>query len=61
MCLAYIIYFHLSSEARRANAMLRASNLDDPLAVIFTPDGDESPLFPRDLRTLFNYDRKFYL
>lgn len=38
--------------------MIRASNLDDPLALIVTPDGDESPLFPRDLRTLFGYDRE---
>ncbi|KAG8917330.1 hypothetical protein FRC03_010594 [Tulasnella sp. 419] len=46
----------MNSEARRRNAALRASNLDDPLLVIVKPDGTESDLFPTDLRTLFSYD-----
>ena len=44
------------SESRRANAILRASNLDDHLAMILKANGDESKYFPQDLKTLFGYD-----
>lgn len=43
-------------ESRRANAILRASNLDDQLAMILKANGEESKHFPHDLRTLFSYD-----
>lgn len=46
----------VNSEARRANAGLRANNLDDPLVRVLKPDGTESKLFPADLRSLFGYD-----
>lgn len=45
-------------ESRRANAILRASNLDDHIAAIMKPNGDESKYFPQDLKTLFSYDSK---
>lgn len=46
----------VNSEARRANSVLRANNIDDPLAVVLKPTGEASALFPRDLKTLFGYD-----
>jgi len=46
----------INSESRRANAILRASNLDDHLAIILKSNGDESEHFPQDLKTLFSYD-----
>jgi len=46
----------VNSEARRANSVLRANNLDDPLTHVLKPDGTQSELFPADLRTLFSYD-----
>jgi len=45
-----------NAESRRANAILRASNLDDHLAVILKSNGEPSSLFPQDLKTLFSYD-----
>jgi len=48
------------SEARRANAVLRASNLDDTLTAVVKMDGTKSELFPDTLRTLFGYDGKLY-
>ncbi|OBZ69690.1 hypothetical protein A0H81_10460 [Grifola frondosa] len=47
----------MNSEARRANSVLCASNLDDPLAVL-KPDGTKSRLYPSDLRSLFSYESK---
>jgi len=46
----------INSESRRSNAILRASNLDDQLAIILKPNGEESEHFPHDLKTLFSYD-----
>ncbi|KIJ51305.1 hypothetical protein M422DRAFT_65312 [Sphaerobolus stellatus SS14] len=46
----------VNSEARRANSVLRANNLDDPLTHVLKPDGTQSDIFPTDLRTLFSYD-----
>ncbi|KAH9941923.1 hypothetical protein B0H21DRAFT_543111 [Amylocystis lapponica] len=46
----------VNSEARRANSILRTSNLDDPLAVVLKPDGTRSGVYPADLRSLFSYD-----
>lgn len=46
----------VNSEARRANSVLRANNLDDPLTQVLKPDGTYSEIFPSDLRTLFSYD-----
>jgi len=46
----------VNSEARRANSVLRTSNLDDPLAVVLKPDGTRSVVYPADLRSLFSYD-----
>ncbi|QRV97884.1 THP2 domain protein [Ceratobasidium sp. AG-Ba] len=46
----------LNSEARRSNATLRSTNLDDPLAPVVKPNGEESALAPETLRQLFSYD-----
>jgi hypothetical protein len=46
--------FH--SEARRSNATLRSTNLDDPLAPVVKANGEESALAPQTLRQLFSYD-----
>ncbi|KAG8898719.1 hypothetical protein FRC00_002400 [Tulasnella sp. 408] len=48
----------INSESRRANAILRASNLDDQLAVILKSTGEPSKYFPSDLKTLFGYDNE---
>ncbi|KAG8910782.1 hypothetical protein FRC01_006134 [Tulasnella sp. 417] len=48
----------VNSESRRANAILRASNLDDQLAVILKSTGEPSKYFPSDLKTLFGYDNE---
>ncbi|KAG8971379.1 hypothetical protein FRB90_010523, partial [Tulasnella sp. 427] len=45
-------------ESRRANAILRASNLDDHLAPILKSSGEASKYFPKDLKTLFGYDNE---
>ncbi|EJD40258.1 hypothetical protein AURDEDRAFT_115906 [Auricularia subglabra TFB-10046 SS5] len=42
-----------NSEARRANALLRSSHLTEPLHPLLTPGGAPSPIFPKDLATLF--------
>ncbi|KZV91691.1 hypothetical protein EXIGLDRAFT_719085 [Exidia glandulosa HHB12029] len=42
-----------NSEARRANALLRSNHLQEPLHALLTPSGTKSPLFPKDLATLF--------
>ncbi|KAF8601632.1 hypothetical protein BDV93DRAFT_495491 [Ceratobasidium sp. AG-I] len=46
----------LNSEARRSNATLRSTNLDDPLAPVVKANGEESALAPQNLRQLFSYD-----
>ncbi|KAJ1305875.1 hypothetical protein OPQ81_010597 [Rhizoctonia solani] len=46
----------LNSEARRSNATLRSTNLDDPLAPVVKANGEESALAPQTLRQLFSYD-----
>ncbi|KAF8678656.1 hypothetical protein RHS04_05208 [Rhizoctonia solani] len=46
----------LNSEARRANATLRSTNLDDALAPVVKANGEESALAPQTLRQLFSYD-----
>ncbi|KZW01116.1 hypothetical protein EXIGLDRAFT_638686 [Exidia glandulosa HHB12029] len=47
----------VNSEARRANAVLRANNIEEPLAhVLRSKDGLASDLFPKDLKALFAYD-----
>ncbi|KZS88291.1 hypothetical protein SISNIDRAFT_532261 [Sistotremastrum niveocremeum HHB9708] len=46
----------VNSEARRSNSVLRANNIDDPLAHVYKPDGTKSDHFPPDLKTLFAYD-----
>ncbi|KAG8680314.1 hypothetical protein FRC08_016390, partial [Ceratobasidium sp. 394] len=46
----------LNSEARRSNATLRSTNLDDPLAPVVKTNGEESALAPETLRQLFSYD-----
>lgn len=46
------------SEARRSNATLRSTNLDDPLAPVVKANGEESALAPQTLRQLFSYDSK---
>ncbi|CUA69236.1 hypothetical protein RSOLAG22IIIB_08360 [Rhizoctonia solani] len=43
-------------EARRSNATLRSTNLDDPLAPVVKANGEESALAPQTLRQLFSYD-----
>ncbi|CAE7131946.1 unnamed protein product [Rhizoctonia solani] len=48
--------FSLYSEARRSNASLRSTNLDDPLAPVVKANGEESALAPQTLRQLFSYD-----
>ncbi|KAF8070767.1 hypothetical protein FPV67DRAFT_1488664 [Lyophyllum atratum] len=45
-----------NSEARAKNSLLQATNLDEPLIPILTPDGRKSKLFPADLRSLFSYE-----
>ncbi|EJD45460.1 hypothetical protein AURDEDRAFT_114090, partial [Auricularia subglabra TFB-10046 SS5] len=47
----------VNSEARRANSVLRASSLEEPLARVLRPaDGAASALYPKDLKSLFAYD-----
>ncbi|KAL5638186.1 hypothetical protein ACGC1H_005027 [Rhizoctonia solani] len=46
----------LNSEARRSNATLRSTNLDDTLAPVVKANGEESALSPQTLRQLFSYD-----
>ncbi|KAH7329816.1 hypothetical protein B0J17DRAFT_679793 [Rhizoctonia solani] len=46
----------LNSEARRSNATLRSTNLDDALAPVVKANGEESALAPQTLRQLFSYD-----
>ncbi|KAH7097305.1 hypothetical protein BKA62DRAFT_624119 [Auriculariales sp. MPI-PUGE-AT-0066] len=45
-----------NSEARRANSILRASNLDEPLATVLLASGKPHELFPGTLRSLFAMD-----
>lgn len=45
-----------NSEARRANAVLRYSNMREPLHPLVTNAGVVSPQFPRDLAELFALD-----
>ncbi|OCH89883.1 hypothetical protein OBBRIDRAFT_793874 [Obba rivulosa] len=45
-----------NSSARRVNALLRGTNLDDTLGVVLKPDGSKSKLYPANLRSLFAYD-----
>jgi len=62
MVLAFVIFivdhpWLVLSEARRANSVLRAHNLDEPLAqVLRASDGRASELFPTNLKHLFGYD-----
>ncbi|KAG9008955.1 hypothetical protein FRB95_002237 [Tulasnella sp. JGI-2019a] len=46
----------INSDSRTTNSKLRANNLDDCLAIMLKPDGEESELFPQELRTLFAYN-----
>lgn len=46
----------VNSEARRANSVLDAEYLDDPIAVVVKADGTKSGFYPADLRSLFSYD-----
>ncbi|KAG8849984.1 hypothetical protein FRB96_000589 [Tulasnella sp. 330] len=48
----------INSDSRTTNSKLRANNLDDCLAVLLKPDGEESELFPQELRTLFGYNNE---
>ncbi|EJD46836.1 hypothetical protein AURDEDRAFT_113523 [Auricularia subglabra TFB-10046 SS5] len=45
-----------NSEARRANALLRYSNMHEPLHALVTNTGQVSAQFPRDLAELFAMD-----
>jgi hypothetical protein len=42
--------------ARRSNATLPVSDLDEPLQVVLKANGEKSELFPTNLRSLFSYD-----
>jgi len=42
-----------NSEARRANANLRSSNLHEPLRPLLRTNGQPCTIFPRDLASLF--------
>lgn len=48
--------FSDSSEARRANALLRSTHLKDPLHPLLKANGEVSAKFPRDLTALFALD-----
>ncbi|KAG8909935.1 hypothetical protein FRC00_009172 [Tulasnella sp. 408] len=45
-----------TSEARRANALLRSTHLKDPLHPLLKANGEISDKFPRDLTALFALD-----
>jgi len=54
--LAEVAHALQNSEARRTNALLRSTSLDEALAVVLKPDGCKSKLYPANLRSLFAYD-----
>lgn len=51
----------LYSEARRINANLGQTDMQNKLEVLLTPEGTPSSLYPRDLNTLFQYPGKVRL
>ncbi|KAF5326144.1 hypothetical protein D9611_000305 [Ephemerocybe angulata] len=45
-----------NSESRMSNALLQVTDLYAPLAVILTPEGEKSKLYPADICSLLAYD-----
>jgi len=45
-----------NSEARRANTLLRSNNLSDSIHPLLRPNGEVSPIFPKNLAATFAMD-----